>query len=102
MTAVAAGKNEKLRAITAFLRHTQPVIVTGSARSLPRPSSGRSPGHHPLSGSKHGVDEVLAFFDALAAAGFKADTYFLEANDEYVVDIHRGYSTAGVGGVDTT
>jgi hypothetical protein len=59
------------------------------------------PGHHPLSGVKHGVDEVLAFFDALAAAGMSADTYFLEASDEYVVDIHRGWSTAGEGKVDT-
>jgi hypothetical protein len=59
------------------------------------------PGHHPLSGVKHGVDEVLAFFDALAAAGMKAETYFLEASDEYVVDIHRGWSTAGDGQVDT-
>ena len=59
------------------------------------------PGHHPLSGVKNGVDEVLAFFDALAVAGMKADTYFLEASEEYVVDIHRGWSTAGVGSVDT-
>jgi ketosteroid isomerase-like protein len=60
------------------------------------------PGHHPLSGIKNGVDEVLAFFDALAAAGMKAETFFLEASDEYVVDVHRGWSTAGQGEVDTT
>jgi len=59
------------------------------------------PGHHPLSGVKHGVDEVLAFFDALAAAGMTAETFFLEASDEYVVDVHRGWSTAGTGEVDT-
>ena len=27
------------------------------------------PGHHPLSGTKHGADEVLAFFGALMAVG---------------------------------
>jgi hypothetical protein len=59
------------------------------------------PGHHPLSGTKHGVDEVLAFFDALTAAGMRAETYFLEASDDYVVDIHRGWSTLGEGRVDT-
>ncbi|HVU92685.1 MAG TPA: nuclear transport factor 2 family protein [Jatrophihabitans sp.] len=59
------------------------------------------PGRHPLAGVKHGVEEVLAFFDALAAAGMKAETYFLEANDEYVVDVHRGWSTEGEGVVDT-
>ena len=58
------------------------------------------PGHHPLSGVKHGVNDVLAFFDALAAAGMKAETFFLEASDEYVVDIHRGWSTKGDGTVD--
>jgi len=47
-------------------------------------------------------DEVLAFFAALAKAGFKAETFFLQASDDYVVDIHRGYSTQGTGRVDTT
>jgi hypothetical protein len=48
------------------------------------------------------LDEVRAFFDALASAGFRAETFFLEANDEYVVDIHCGYSSQGTGAVDTT
>ncbi|MGF6884620.1 ketosteroid isomerase-like protein [Nocardia sp. GAS34] len=59
------------------------------------------PGHHALSGTKHGLEEVVAFFDQLARAGMKAETFFLEANEEYVVDIHRGYSTEGDGKVDT-
>jgi ketosteroid isomerase-like protein len=59
------------------------------------------PGHHPLSGTKRGIDEVLAFFAALATAGFKAEPLFLDENSEYVVDVHRGYSTDGVGVVDT-
>jgi ketosteroid isomerase-like protein len=60
------------------------------------------PGHHPLSGTKTGIDEVLAFFDQLATAGFQAEPIFVEASEEYVVDIHRGYTTKGVGQVDTT
>ena len=32
----------------------------------------------------------------------KAETFFLEASYEYVVDVHRGYSTLGEGAVDTT
>lgn len=60
------------------------------------------PGHHPLSGTKHGRAEVLSFFDQLSKTGFQAEPLFLEANDEYVVDIHRGWSTQGVGQVDTT
>lgn len=56
------------------------------------------PGHHPLAGTKRGIDEVLAFFAELGRAGFRAETLFLGSSDEYVVDIHRGYSTSGVAG----
>jgi len=59
------------------------------------------PGHHPLAGTKRSVEEVMAFFAALGKAGSKADTIFLEAADEYVVDIHRGWTTKGTGKVDT-
>ncbi|HEX2313261.1 MAG TPA: nuclear transport factor 2 family protein [Thermomonospora sp.] len=55
------------------------------------------PGHHPLAGTKHGVDEVLAFFGQLAKAGFRADPVFLAADGEWVVDLHRGWSTTPEG-----
>ncbi len=53
------------------------------------------PGHHPLAGTKVGVREVLAYFEQLSKAGFKAEPKFMEANDSYVVDFHRVYSTKG-------
>ncbi|GAA2818527.1 nuclear transport factor 2 family protein [Kitasatospora sp. CM 4170] len=59
------------------------------------------PGRHPLSGTKHGIAEVRSFFDQLGKAGFQAEPVFFGTNDEYVVDVHRGYSTQGVGKVDT-
>lgn len=59
------------------------------------------PGHHPLAGTKHGTAEVRAFFDQLSRAGFRAEPIFLAASADYVVDIHRGWSTEGVGQVDT-
>ncbi|HEY9636538.1 MAG TPA: nuclear transport factor 2 family protein [Coleofasciculaceae cyanobacterium] len=52
----------------------------------------RIPGHHPLSGAKRGVDEVLAFFQQLGKAKFRAEVLFLGGNDSYVVDVHRGWS----------
>jgi uncharacterized protein len=55
----------------------------------------RIPGHHPLAGAKHGVDEVAAFFAQLAKSGFRAEVVFLGANDEYVVDCHRGWGENG-------
>lgn len=59
------------------------------------------PGRHPLSGTKRGIPEVLAFFDQLGKAGFKAVPIFLGADEHHVVDIHRGWSTALDGKVDT-
>ncbi|GAA3882160.1 hypothetical protein GCM10022243_53440 [Saccharothrix violaceirubra] len=55
------------------------------------------PGHHPLAGTKQGVDEVLAFFRELAKAGFRAEPIFLAADGEWVVDLHRGWSTQPAG-----
>jgi ketosteroid isomerase-like protein len=61
------------------------------------------PGRHPLSGTKNGRDEVLAFFDQLGVAGFRAEPIYFGADETYVVDIHRGWSNAeGKPNVDTT
>ncbi|RZS32817.1 hypothetical protein EV193_111202 [Herbihabitans rhizosphaerae] len=55
------------------------------------------PGHHPLAGVKKGTDEVLAFFAELGKAGFRAETIFLAADGDWVVDVHRGWSTTPEG-----
>lgn len=61
------------------------------------------PGRHPLSGTKDGRDEVLAFFGQLGVAGFQAEPIYFGADENYVVDIHRGWSNAeGKPNVDTT
>jgi len=91
----------KLAAIESFFAAYSRDDRAGIAAVLADDVEWTIPGHHPLSGTKRGIDEVMAFFAALAVAGFRADTYFLESNDEYVVDIHRGYSTLGEGSVDT-
>lgn len=92
----------KLAAIEAFFAAYAEHDREGIARVLADDITWTIPGHHPLAGTKQGIEEVMAFFDALAHAGFKAETFFLQASEEYVVDIHRGYSTAGTGKVDTT
>ncbi|MGM1065696.1 nuclear transport factor 2 family protein [Saccharothrix sp. Mg75] len=51
------------------------------------------PGHHPLSGTKVGVEEVLAFFAELGKAGFRAEPISLAADGDWVIDLHRGWST---------
>jgi hypothetical protein len=52
----------------------------------------RIPGHHPLAGDKQGVDEIVAFLQALGRAKFQSEVLYLGANENYVVDVHRGYS----------
>jgi uncharacterized protein len=55
------------------------------------------PGHHPLAGTKTGATEVLAFFAQLARSGFRAEILFLAADGDWVVDMHRGWSTTPAG-----
>ncbi len=50
------------------------------------------PGEHPLSGTKIGIDEVLAFFKALTKGAFKAEPIIMGVNDDYVIDCHRNWS----------
>jgi uncharacterized protein len=53
------------------------------------------PGHHPMSGTKQGAEEITAYFRQLQKADFKAETLILAANDEYVIDCHRGWGRHG-------
>jgi hypothetical protein len=69
------------------------MTATASPPPWPRRSSGPSRPPSPVR-TKRGIDEVLAFFAALDSVGFKAKTFFLQAGDDYVVDLHRGYFMA--------
>ncbi|SEM56452.1 nuclear transport factor 2 family protein [Streptacidiphilus jiangxiensis] len=93
--------NPKIEAISRFFAAYAAYDLDGMRQVLTDDLEWTIPGHHPLSGTKHGVEEIVAFFTQLGKAGFQAEPLFLEANDEYVVDIHRGWSTEGVGKVDT-
>jgi len=50
------------------------------------------PGRHALSGTKQGVDEVLAYFTQLQAFNFKASPILMGMNDDYVIDCHLNWS----------
>ncbi|MEU0688391.1 nuclear transport factor 2 family protein [Streptomyces uncialis] len=95
-------KDPKIEAIERFFAAYAANDVDGIAQVLAENVEWTIPGHHPLAGTKRGIDEVRAFFEQLAKTGFQAAPLFLEANEEYVVDVHRGWSTEGVGQVDTT
>jgi len=48
------------------------------------------PGDHPLAGTKSGIDEVIAFFDAMGSimgkSGIQAEQLVMGANDSYAVE----------------
>ncbi|GAA4995970.1 nuclear transport factor 2 family protein [Actinopolymorpha pittospori] len=97
-----SDKTSKIDAINKFFAAYATYDLEAMREVLTDDIEWTIPGHHALSGIKRGVEEVAAFFTQLAKAGFQADPLFLEANEEYVVDIHRGWTTEGVGKVDTT
>ena len=54
------------------------------------------PGHHPLSATMRGVDEVLAFFQALFTAGITVDNaHFGLLDDGTVIEKHTGHGKIG-------
>ncbi|MBY5663558.1 nuclear transport factor 2 family protein [Rhizobium leguminosarum] len=60
------------------------------------------PGHHPLAGVKRGKEEVAAFFQQLGKARFRAELIALMADENWVIDMHRGWSGRdGLANVDT-
>jgi ketosteroid isomerase-like protein len=97
-----SDKTSKIDAINKFFAAYATYDLDGMRAVLTDDVEWTVPGHHALSGTKHGVEEVAAFFTQLGKAGFQAEPLFLEANEEYVVDIHRGWTTEGTGKVDTT
>lgn len=51
------------------------------------------PGHHPLGGTKVGVDQIVAFFDALGgvmgSANVKVEKLVMGVNEQYVVECQQ-------------
>jgi ketosteroid isomerase-like protein len=99
-SAAAAGTGREHPNVALIRRYYQ-AYGTGDLNAL-RPFFAADirwtiPGHHPLAGTKKGVEEVLAFFRELGRAGFRAETLCVAADGEWVVDLHRGWSTAPAG-----
>ena len=59
------------------------------------------PGHHPLSGTKVGRDEVVVYFDLLRQGNFKAEIIYLTGDDVHAIDVHRGWGEAKGAKCDT-
>ena len=91
----------KLQKIQAFFTAYAARNVGGIREVMASDIRWTIPGHHPLAGTKQGIDEVLAFFDQLGKANFKAQPLAVVENGDYVIDHHRGWSDVA-GGLDLT
>lgn len=102
-SALAASPEDNIKVVQDFFAAYGANDLDGIAAVMDENVQWHIPGRHPLSGTKSGRDEVLAFFAQLGSAGFKADPIYFGADDTHVVDIHRGWSNApGKPNVDTT
>lgn len=90
-----------LQRIQAFFTAYAAKNVAGVREVMANDISWTIPGHHPLAGTKRGIDEVLAFFDQLGKANFKAQPLVVVESGDYVIDHHRGWSEEA-GGLDLT
>jgi ketosteroid isomerase-like protein len=102
-TAMAASPEDNIKVVQDFFAAYGANDLDGIAAVMDENVKWHIPGRHPLSGTKIGRDEVLAFFEQLGTAGFQAEPIYFGADETHVVDIHRGWSNAdGKPNVDTT
>lgn len=102
-TAMAETPESNMKVVQDFFSAYGANDLDGIAAVMDENVKWHIPGRHPLSGTKSGRDEVLAFFAQLGVAGFQADPIFFGADETHVVDIHRGWSNAeDKPNVDTT
>ncbi|MCG7522477.1 nuclear transport factor 2 family protein [Ruegeria sp. Ofav3-42] len=101
--AMAASPEDNIKVVQDFFAAYGANDLDGIAAVMDEKVQWHIPGRHPLSGTKSGRDEVLAFFAQLGVAGFQAEPIYFGADETHVVDIHRGWSSAdGKPNVDTT
>ncbi len=101
--AIAGSPEENMKVVQDFFAAYGDNDLDGIAAVMDENVRWHIPGRHPLSGTKNGRDQVVAFFKQLGVANFKAEPIYFGADENYVVDIHRGWSNAqGKPNVDTT
>ena len=91
---MAASPEENMKVVQDFFAAYGANDLDGIAAVMDEKVRWHIPGRHPLSGTKTGREEVLAFFSQLGLAGFKAEPIFFGADETHVVDVHRGWSNA--------
>ncbi|MBS1600099.1 MAG: nuclear transport factor 2 family protein [Bacteroidetes bacterium] len=82
--------NTHLETINLFFEAYSQRNITGIKQVMDEQVKWIFPGHHPLAGVKSGVDEVVAFFDAMGKimgeSNIKVKKLISGINDDYVVE----------------
>ncbi|MEN3150439.1 nuclear transport factor 2 family protein [Neorhizobium sp. IRAMC:178] len=99
--AMAASPEQNRKVITDYYAAYGSGDMTRVASFFADDIEWHIPGHHPLAGTKRGKAEVAAFFQQLGKAGFRAELIALMADENWVIDMHRGWSNRDGANVDT-
>jgi len=86
---------ENVAVVKQFFKYYEKNDVVGLREIFSPDIEWHVPGHHPLAGTKRGIEEVIAYYKQLQKANFKAEVIILEGNENYVIDCHRGWAKVG-------
>ena len=86
---------ENVAIVKQFFKYYEKNDVVGLREIFSPDIEWHVPGHHPLAGTKRGIEEVIAYYKQLQKANFKAEVIILEGNENYVIDCHRGWAKVG-------
>ncbi len=83
---------ENVALVRQFFKYYAKGDIVGLRSIMDRDVEWHVPGRHPLAGIKKGIEEVIAYYNQLQKANFKAEVMILEGNEHYVIDCHRGWA----------
>jgi len=86
---------ENVAIVKQFFKYYEKNDIVGLREIFAPDIEWHVPGHHPLAGTKKGIEEVIAYYKQLQKANFKAEVLILEGNKNYVIDCHRGWAKVG-------
>ncbi len=86
---------ENVAVVKQFFKYYESNDIVGLRSIFSTDIEWQVPGHHPLAGTKKGIEEVIAYYRQLQKAKFNAEVIILEGNDNHVIDCHRGWAQVG-------
>ncbi len=90
-----ATAQENVALVKQFFKYYKDKDILGLREIFASDIEWHVPGHHPLAGTKKGIEEVIAYYAQLQKANFNAEVTVLEGNDDHVIDCHRGWAQVG-------